>query len=76
MHDDPSGIANDRALIERIEDDEAVLSVGPSRTPVHIPVDELPQDATAGMWVVLDLQIQPPLVLSIDEALTESRRQR
>lgn len=76
MHDDPSGIANDRAKIERIEDGDAVMSVGPSRTPVHVPVDELPEAAAPGDWVILDLQIQPPLVLGIDATMTEARRER
>jgi hypothetical protein len=74
VREDPSGIGNDRALVERIEDGDAVLAVGPSRTPVHIPVDELPAGTDAGTWVVLDLQVAPPLVLSIDQELTRSRR--
>lgn len=74
VHQDPSGIANDRALIERVEDGDAVLSVGPSRTPVHVPITDLPDGADAGTWVVLDLQIQPPLVLRVDTVLTDERR--
>ncbi len=76
MHQDPSGIANDRAVVERIEDGEAVLSVGPSRTPVHVPVTDLPEGVDAGTWVVLDLQLQPPLVLGVDTAMTDERRRR
>lgn len=74
MRADPSGIGNDRAVVDRIEDGDAVLSVGPSRTPVHVPVDELPAGTDTGTWVVLDLQVQPPLVLSIDRDLTRDRR--
>lgn len=65
--DDPSGITNNRAMIERIEDGAAVLSVGPSRTPVRLPVDDLPAEADIGSWVVLDLQMQPPLVLRVED---------
>ena len=73
MHADPSGIANDRALVEHITDGDAMLRVGPGRTPVQVPEDELPAGATPGTWVVLDLQIQPPLVLRVDTELTRER---
>ncbi len=74
MQSDPSGIGNDRAVIERIEDGDAVMSVGPSRTPVHVPVDELPGGADVGTWVIVDLQVTPPLVLSVDQDLTDQGR--
>ena len=73
MEADPSGIPNDRAVIQRIEDGQAVLAVGPSRTPLHVPVDDLPPDAATGTWLLLDLQLQPPMVLGIDEAMTDER---
>jgi hypothetical protein len=70
---DPSGIPNDRAVVQRIEDDQAVLAVGPSRTPMRLPVHDLPEGAGPGTWVILDLQLQPPMVTSIDEAMTDER---
>jgi hypothetical protein len=70
---DPSGISNDRAVVSRIEDDTAVLAVGPSRTPMHLALDELPQGVQEGTWLVLDMQLSPPMVLSIDEAMTAER---
>lgn len=73
MQSDPSGITNDRARIQSIEDGQAVLAVGPSRTPVHLPEGDLPAGAAPGTWVVLDLQLQPPMVLGIDETLTDER---
>ncbi len=74
MEADPGGIPNDRALIQRIEDDSAVLAVGPSRTPMHVPVDDLPEGATPDTWVMVDLQLQPPMVIAIDQAMTDERR--
>ena len=73
MQSDPSGIANDRARIQSIEDGQVALAVGPSRTPVYLPEEDLPAGATPGTWVVLDLQLQPPMVLGIDETLTDER---
>jgi len=70
---DPSGISNDRAVVSRVEDDTAVLAVGPSRTPMHLPLDELPDGAQEGTWLVLDMQLSPPMVLSIDQAMTAER---
>jgi len=65
MLPDPSGIAQDRGVIERFENDAAVIRVGPSQTPVHLPVTDLPAGAEVGSWLVLDLQIMPPLALSL-----------
>jgi hypothetical protein len=70
---DPSGISNDRGMVSRIEDDTAVLAVGPSRTPMHLPLDELPEGVREGTWLVLDMQLSPPMALSIDEAMTAER---
>ena len=68
--DEPTGIRPDRAVVDRVEDGRAALLVGPGRTPIHLDVEELPRDAGAGTWVVLDLQSTPPLVLGVDADLT------
>lgn len=65
MLPDPSGIAQDRGVIERFEDGKAVLRVGPSMTPVHLPLDDLPSGADVGSWLALDLQLTPPLALRL-----------
>ncbi len=74
MQSDPSGISNDRAEVRSLDDGQAVLAVGPSQTPVYLPEDDLPAGAEPGTWVILDLQLQPPMVLGIDEELTHSKR--
>jgi hypothetical protein len=71
----PSGIGLDRAVVNRIEDDTAVLFVGPSSTAVHVETDALPEGAGPGTWVVMDLQSVPPLPLFIDTELTRSRNE-
>jgi hypothetical protein len=71
--DDPSGIEPDRAVVDRIDGDRAVLLVGPGHTEVHVPAADLPAGVDAGTWVVLDLQLQPPLVLGPDPELTGER---
>ena len=73
MESDPSGISNDRGVVKTIEDDTAILAVGPSMTPMHIPADELPTGAAEGTWLVLDMQLSPPMVLYIDRAMTDER---
>ena len=74
MHADPSGIANDRAVVNAIEDDMVVLAAGPSRTPVRVPVSDVPEGTAVGTWLVLDVQLAPPMVLAIDQAMTAERR--
>jgi hypothetical protein len=67
----PPSVGPDRALVHRLDDETAVLHVGPGATRVHLPAGDLPPEATEGTWVVLDLQLEPPLVLSVDEELTD-----
>lgn len=69
MSAEPPAIAPDRAHLVRITDDTAVLRVGPSRTEIHLPLEDLPPEAPAGCWLILDLQLHPPLVLGIDPDL-------
>jgi hypothetical protein len=69
----PPGVAPDRALVERIDDATAVLRVGPGGTQVNLEAQDLPPEAAEGTWVVLDLQLHPPLVLGVDEDLTRER---
>ncbi|MEX1177628.1 MAG: DUF3006 domain-containing protein [Nitriliruptor sp.] len=74
MDTGPSGIGLDRAVVNRIEGDTAVLFVGPGSTAVQVEADALPDGAGVGTWLVMDLQSVPPLPLFVDEALTRARR--
>ncbi len=76
MPDEPSGIAPDRALLSRRDDDTVVLRVGAGMTEVHLPAADVPEEAAVGDWLVLDLQLSPPLVLGVDHDLTRVRRGR
>jgi hypothetical protein len=71
--EDPSGIGPDRAVVDRLDDETAVLLVGPGHTEVHVPAADLPEDVEAGTWVMLDLQLHPPLVLGPDPDLNGER---
>ena len=73
MHADPSGINNDRAMVTAIEDGMAVLAAGPSRTPVRLPLSDVPEGTEVGVWLVLDLQLHPPMALAIDHEMTAER---
>jgi len=74
VHADPSGISNDRAMVTAIEEGHAVLATGPSRTPIRLPLSDVPEGVEVGVWVVLDVQLHPPMVLEIDQAMTTERR--
>lgn len=74
VHADPSGISNDRAMVTAIEDGQVVLATGPSRTPIHLPLEDVPEGTEVGTWVVLDVQLHPPMVLDIDHTMTAERR--
>lgn len=65
----PPGVSPDRAWIEELDETAAVLRVGPGGTRVRLPAEDLPAEATEGAWVVLDLQLEPPLVLGLDESM-------
>ena len=67
-------IAADRAVIDRVVDGvTAVLLVGAEERPLDLPVSTLPEGATDGTWLHLDLTTDPPTVLGIDRQLTEQR---
>ena len=72
--DQGPGVAPDRAKVERLDDRTAVLRVGPGGTQVNLPAEDLPEDATPGSWVILDLQLEPPLVLGVDQDMTSEGR--
>jgi hypothetical protein len=72
--DEPSGIGPDRAVLHHRDGDTAVLRVGAAMTEVHLPSDHVPEDVTVGTWLILDLQLSPPLVIGVDHQLTDRRR--
>jgi hypothetical protein len=68
-------IAADRAVIDRIVDGvAAVLLVGPAEAEVHLPADQLPDEAMEGDWVIVDHDTDPPSVTGVDFELTAARR--
>jgi hypothetical protein len=67
----PDDIPLDRAVVDQIVDGHiALLLVGPSEDPLHVPVAALPDGAAEGSWVVLDLSKQ---IVGIDHELTLAR---
>ena len=70
---DDQPIGPDRAVVDRIVDGEtAVLLIDAQQTELHVPADHLPEGATDGTWVILDLAA---LIVGIDHDLTDRRRQ-
>jgi hypothetical protein len=78
LHDDAGDavptVGPDRALIDHLTEEAAILHVGPGGTEVHVPVEALPEGAEAGTWVVLDVQVQPPMIVGIDDELTRQTK--
>ena len=74
--DEPPSIAPDRAVLDRVVDAAtAVLLVGDNEDEVHLPATALPDGATDGTWLRLDVDTTPPTVLGIDHELTAQRAQ-
>lgn len=73
MTADPD-IPPDRAVIDRIVDGvTAVLLVGPDETELLVGVDQLPDDAGEGDWVVIDPGGACASVVAVDADLTRRR---
>jgi hypothetical protein len=73
--DQPIPIAEDRAVIDRIVGGTtAVLLIGPEETEKHVAVEDLPEDAAEGDWLILDVDHDPFDIVSIDTELTDARR--
>lgn len=71
--DECTPIEPDRAVVDRIVDDTAVVLVGPDEAEHHLPASELPEGASEGSWLVVDPASDPVGVLGVDEALTQAR---
>ena len=68
-------VAEDRAVIDRVVDGvTAVLLIGPDETEKHVPVDDLPEGAAEGDWLILDVDQDPFQIVGIDTELTDARR--
>lgn len=73
--DQQAPITDDRAVIDRIVDDTtAVLLIGPEETEKHVPVGDLPDGASEGDWLILDVYHDPFVIVSIDTDLTRARQ--
>ncbi|MEX2563011.1 MAG: DUF3006 domain-containing protein [Nitriliruptoraceae bacterium] len=64
-------IGHDRAVVDAIVDGTtARILVGPEELPWDVPVEALPQGASEGTWLVIDV---PQAIVRIDEELTSQR---
>lgn len=63
----------DRAVVDRIVNDTAVVLVGPDEAEHRLPVGELPEGASEGSWLVVDPTSDPISLLEVDESLTQAR---
>jgi hypothetical protein len=69
-----------KAVIDRFEEDMAVILLVDDDQKLIVPREELPSDAAEGHWLILDFEDQPgqsPLLeANIDEEETEHVRKR
>ncbi len=54
-----------KAVVDRIENDMAVLLIGPEETVLDVPVRYLPEQVKEGSWLRIDFRL--------DEHTTEER---
>jgi hypothetical protein len=51
-----------------------VLFIGPEETEQQVAVDDLPDGAAEGDWLILDVDQDPFEIVGIDTELTDARR--
>lgn len=62
----------DKAVFERIADNRfAVLLVGDQERELHVPVEQLPADASPGCWMQVTISGEKLINATIDAAQTE-----
>jgi hypothetical protein len=67
---------SEKAVIDRFEGELAVLLVGEEQRLVNVPMTSLPEDATEGAWLQVELDGNSLVGAEIDVAQTERARQR
>jgi hypothetical protein len=63
-----------RGVIDRLEEDQAVILVGDDEVEHHLPVAELPAEAAEGSVVLLEVDGERLTVLGVEAIETEQRR--
>jgi hypothetical protein len=67
----------EKAVIDRIVDGQhAVLLVGESEEEIVLPVEQLPAEAGAGMWLRVEVEDGVITEITVDDEETEAVRQR
>jgi hypothetical protein len=66
----------ERAAIDRIEGEQAVLLVGEGERQVIVPVAALPPGARAGMWLKVRLENEALAKCELDPETARSREER
>ena len=65
-----------RAVVDRIEDENAILLVGDEQDRLIVPISDLPAGAKEGSWLEVDFADDRILSATLDLAATEAARQR
>lgn len=66
----------EKAVIDRIEEELAVLLVGEAEREVVVPFCELPSGASEGVWLRVELDSEHLVWSEVDEEETERRKAR
>lgn len=67
---------SEKAVIDRFEEDLAVLLVGEDQEQYFVALDELPEGARPGHWLQVEVHPDDLVVLGIDFEETERVRRR
>jgi hypothetical protein len=65
-----------KAVIDRFEDDKAVLLVGEEEERLIVPRAILPSEAKEGLWLRVDVEDDHILTATIDETETAKAKER
>jgi hypothetical protein len=66
----------EKAVIDRFEEDLAVILVGEEEEQFTLPREALPEGAQEGSWLQIERREETIVVLSLDEDETERVRSR
>ena len=64
------------AVVDRIEDSNAILLVGDEQDRLVVPISDLPAGTKTGSWLEVDLADDRILSATLDLAATEAAKQR
>lgn len=66
----------ERAVVDRVEEGLAVLLIGDEEHELTVPIEELPEGASPGVWLRVTLENGALTDAEVDAETTQARRAR